>query len=57
MKLRKKINLYTAFLFALLLILMNITVYYSFTKLIYESELNTANKELVNITENISKSL
>jgi two-component system, OmpR family, sensor histidine kinase ArlS len=57
MKLRKKINLYTAFLFALLLILMNVTVYYSFNKLIYNSELNTANKELVNITENVSKAL
>jgi two-component system, OmpR family, sensor histidine kinase ArlS len=57
MKLRKKINLYTAFLFALLLILINITVYYSFNKLIHDSELTTSNKELVNITENISKSL
>lgn len=57
MKLRKKINLYTAFLFAMLLILINITVYYSFNKLILDSELKTANKELANITENFGKAL
>nr|WP_263328266.1 HAMP domain-containing sensor histidine kinase [Neobacillus sp. Marseille-Q6967] len=57
MKLRNKINLYTAFLFALLLILMNITIYLSFNKLILDSELSTANKEIEKVTENIGKSL
>jgi two-component system, OmpR family, sensor histidine kinase ArlS len=57
MKLRNKINLSTAFLFALLLILMNITVYFSFSKLILDSELMTANKEMEKITENVGKSL
>lgn len=57
MKLRNKINLYTAFLFAILLLIINITVYYSFSKLILESELNTAHNEMQNISENIGKSL
>ncbi|MFS0778903.1 HAMP domain-containing sensor histidine kinase [Neobacillus sp. 3P2-tot-E-2] len=57
MKLRNKINLYTAFLFAILLLIINITVYYSFSKLILDSELNTAHNEMQNISENIGKSL
>lgn len=57
MKLRNKINLYTAFLFALLLLIINITVYYSFSKLILNSELNTAHDEMKNISMNIGKSL
>lgn len=57
MKLRNKINLYTAFLFALLLLIINITVYYSFSKLILNSELNTAHDEMKNMSENIGKSL
>lgn len=57
MKLRNKINLSTAFLFACLLFLMNLTVYYSFSKLIFNSELNTAKKEMEKITENVGKSL
>ncbi|MEH7177429.1 sensor histidine kinase [Neobacillus vireti] len=57
MKLRNKINLYTAFLFALLLLLINITVYYSFNKLIIDSEISTANKEIKKISENIGLSL
>jgi two-component system, OmpR family, sensor histidine kinase ArlS len=57
MKLRNKINLYTAFLFAILLLIINITVYYSFSKLILDSELNTAHNEMQNISGNIGKSL
>ena len=57
MKLRNKINLYTAFLFALLLLLINITVYYSFNKLILDSELSTANMEMKKVSENVGKSL
>ncbi|MEH7254204.1 HAMP domain-containing sensor histidine kinase [Neobacillus niacini] len=57
MKLRNKINLYTAFLFALLLLLINITVYYSFNKLILDSELSIANKEMQKISENVGKSI
>jgi two-component system, OmpR family, sensor histidine kinase ArlS len=57
MKLRNKINLYTAFLFAVLLLLINITVYYSFSTLILNSELSTANQEIKNIAGNVGKSL
>lgn len=57
MKLRNKINLYTAFLFAILLLIINITVYYTFSKLILDSELSTAHNEIEKISENIGKSL
>ncbi|WP_419888665.1 ATP-binding protein [Neobacillus niacini] len=57
MKLKNKINLYTAFLFAILLLIINITVYYSFSKLTLDSELSTANDEMKKISENIGKSL
>jgi two-component system, OmpR family, sensor histidine kinase ArlS len=57
MKLRNKINMYTAFLFAVLLILMNIAVYFTFNKLILTSELSTAQKEMVKITKNVGKSV
>ncbi|NWQ41309.1 HAMP domain-containing histidine kinase [Bacillus sp. EB106-08-02-XG196] len=57
MKLRNKINLYTAFLFALLLLILNITVYYTFSTLLLDSELNTAHKEMKNISDNFGESL
>jgi two-component system, OmpR family, sensor histidine kinase ArlS len=57
MKLRNKINLYTAFLFAFLLLVINITVYYSFSKLILDSELSTAHNEMKKVSETIGKSL
>ncbi|TDL72789.1 HAMP domain-containing histidine kinase [Rhodococcus qingshengii] len=57
MKLRNKINLYTAFLFALLLLILNITVYYTFSKLLLDSELTTAHKEMKNISYNFGESL
>lgn len=57
MKLRNKINLYTAFLFALLLLLINITVYYTFSTLLLESELTTAHKEMKKVSENFGESL
>jgi two-component system, OmpR family, sensor histidine kinase ArlS len=57
MKLKNKINLYTAFLFAILLIVMNLSIYYSFSKLTLNSELITAKKEMIQITKDIGKSL
>ncbi|WP_026583906.1 HAMP domain-containing sensor histidine kinase [Bacillus sp. J33] len=48
MKLRKKINLYTSALFAFLLMLMNISVYVFFSKMIIENE-------QISITEEINK--
>ncbi|MEH7483719.1 HAMP domain-containing sensor histidine kinase [Neobacillus drentensis] len=57
MKLSNKINLYTTVLFATLLILMNISVYFTFSKLILDSELNTSAKEMEKTTNDIGKSL
>ncbi len=57
MKLRHKINLYTLVLFAVLLVLMNVTVYFTFSKLILDSELTTASKEMERTTSDIGKSL
>jgi signal transduction histidine kinase len=57
MKLRNKINLYTAFLFSILLILINVTIFFSFNKLILEGELKIAKKEIEKITQDITKSL
>lgn len=57
MKLRNKINLYTAFLFALLLLIINITVYYTFSTLLLNSELTTAQKEMEKISDNFGTSL
>jgi signal transduction histidine kinase len=56
MKLQNKINLYTAVLFAILLVLMNMTVYFSFHKLILDSELKEAKEEVVEIMKVVSKS-
>ena len=57
MNLRNKINLSTAVLFAALLIVMNITVYFTFSKLILDSELNTARNEMEKTAHDIGKSL
>lgn len=57
MKLRNKINLFTAVLFAALLILMNIAVYFTFSKLILDSELNIAEKEMEKTSIDIGKAL
>jgi two-component system sensor histidine kinase ArlS len=57
MKLSNKINLYTAVLFAALLIVMNISVYFTFSKLILNSELSTSAKEMEKTTNDIGKSL
>ncbi|MEH7418627.1 HAMP domain-containing sensor histidine kinase [Neobacillus drentensis] len=57
MKLRNKINLYTSFLFAVLLILINSTIYFSFHQLIFDGELNTAKKEIEKTTRDFSDSI
>lgn len=57
MKLRNKINLYTCFLFAVLLILINITIYFSSHKLILDGELNTAKKEIEKTTHDFSDAI
>ena len=57
MRLRNKINLYTAVLFAVLLLFMNVTVYFSFSKLILNSELQIAKNEIEKITTVVGESL
>jgi two-component system, OmpR family, sensor histidine kinase ArlS len=57
MKLSNKINLSTAVLFAGLLIIMNVSIYITFSKLILDSELNTSAKEMEKTTNDIGKSL
>lgn len=46
MKLRNKINLYTAVLFTVLLLLMNFSIYFLFSNLVINSELETAKDEM-----------
>ncbi|MFO1442714.1 HAMP domain-containing histidine kinase [Bacillus sp. Bva_UNVM-123] len=46
MKLRNKINLYTSVLFTVLLLLMNISIYYLFNNLLVNSALETAKGEI-----------
>ncbi|WP_223595048.1 sensor histidine kinase [Neobacillus bataviensis] len=57
MKLSSKINLSTAVLFAFLLIVMNFSVYISFSKLLLDSEIDTANRELKKTADAIGQSL
>ncbi|MDF2039086.1 HAMP domain-containing histidine kinase [Cytobacillus oceanisediminis] len=57
MNLRKKIYLYTTVLFAVLLLIMNITVYAVFSKLIYENEQASISNEMANITKIAQKSI
>lgn len=57
MNLRNKINLYTSVLFAILLLAINVIVYFSFSKLTLATELNTAQKEMEKISKEIGKSL
>ncbi|MGG3469885.1 HAMP domain-containing sensor histidine kinase [Neobacillus pocheonensis] len=57
MKLSNKINLSTAVLVAFLLIVMNLSVYLTFSKLILDSELETAKKELEKTATDIGESL
>ncbi|NUH85091.1 HAMP domain-containing histidine kinase [Bacillus firmus] len=57
MNLRKKIYLYTTVLFAVLLLIMNITVYAVFSKLIYENEQASISNEMVNMTKIAQRSI
>lgn len=57
MNLRKKIYLYTTVLFAVLLLIMNITVYAVFSKLIYENEQAAISNEMANMTKIAQRSI
>ena len=57
MRLRNRINLYTAVLFIILLLIMNIIVYYSFSRLLIESEMKQNQEEAERIVQGINKSI
>ncbi|WP_347940409.1 ATP-binding protein [Peribacillus simplex] len=57
MRLRKKINLYTAVLFIFLLLLMNVSIYFVFSNLMMVNELNRAKAETKKISFDISKNV
>lgn len=57
MKLRSKINLYTAALFALVLIIMNLFIYFSFSKLIFSSYMEAAEAEMKKSSAVVTQSL
>ena len=57
LNLRQKINLYTSVLFILLLIFMNITVYFLFKNLLLEGEMQEAASEFHNIHQGIISGL
>ncbi|WP_042357100.1 sensor histidine kinase [Bacillus rubiinfantis] len=51
MKLKNKINLYTVVLFALLLLIMNLSVYFLFSRQLVNTQLDIARKEVVKTAE------
>ncbi|MED4205675.1 HAMP domain-containing sensor histidine kinase [Neobacillus mesonae] len=57
MKLKNKINLYTAVLFSILLLLMNLSVYFLFSSLMVNSQLDIAKSEAVKTSEAFNQSL
>lgn len=57
MKLRNKINLYTSVLFACLIILMNTALFFLFSKMMVDSELESARSEIENLAQEIDQSL
>lgn len=57
MRLRKKINLYTAVLFIFLLLLMNVSIYFVFSNLMMVNEMNRARAETGKIAFDISENV
>ena len=57
MKLRNRINLSTSFLFIGLMIIMNVSIYYVFSNLLIDSELDQAKAEAEKTVEGINRSL
>ncbi|MCK1981308.1 MULTISPECIES: sensor histidine kinase [Peribacillus] len=57
MRLRKKINLYTAVLFIFLLLLMNVSIYFVFSNLMMVNELNRAKAETEKIAFDVSENV
>ncbi|WP_454861702.1 ATP-binding protein [Peribacillus frigoritolerans] len=57
MRLRKKINLYTAVLFIFLLLLMNVSIYFVFSNLMMVNEMNRAKAETGKIAFDVSENV
>lgn len=57
MRLRKKINLYTAVLFIFLLLLMNVSIYFVFSNLMMVNEMNRARAETGKIAFDVSENV
>ncbi|RHW35685.1 sensor histidine kinase [Neobacillus notoginsengisoli] len=57
MKLRSKINLYTAALFALVLMTMNLFIYFTFSKLTFSSHMEAAEAEMKKSAAVVAQSL
>jgi two-component system, OmpR family, sensor histidine kinase ArlS len=57
MRLRKKINLYTAVLFIFLLLLMNVSIYFIFSNLMMVNEMNRAKAETGKIAFDVSENV
>jgi len=47
MKLRAKINIYTAFTFIVLLIVINVAIYFTFNKMMYQNEVERSHQEAI----------
>ena len=57
MRLRNRINLYTSVLFIVLLLIMNVIVYYAFSKLLIDSEMIQNQEEAERIVQGINQSI
>ena len=57
MRLRNRINLYTSVLFIVLLLIMNVIVYYAFSKLLIDSEMKQNQEEAERIVQGINQSI
>ncbi|KKI89261.1 histidine kinase [Bacillus sp. SA1-12] len=55
MRLRNKINLYTAVLFSCLLIVMNVSIYLVFSKMMISNEIERSKSEAAMVAKNVSR--
>lgn len=55
MKLKAKINVYTAGMFILLLILLNILIYFSFNRILFENETDRSNAEALKAVKGLNE--
>lgn len=55
MKLKAKINIYTAGMFILLLILLNILIFFSFSRILFDNEMERSHQEVLKTVEGLSE--